>query len=78
MTYRYEDNNGFRVIDGVVYEYECERCVRTRGMGHWTQSYLDNVHSGKLRKLNQEHKRLCFPYGDLHEVKRIEQVATSA
>jgi hypothetical protein len=78
MTYRYEEVNGFKLIDGVVYHYECARCVQTRNAGHWTQEFVDKFHKGNLADLNIAHKRSNVPYSYLHEVKRIEQVATSA
>lgn len=68
----YLDGVGFRVIDGIVFEYECVRCTQILAQGgHWTQQYVDRFHGGKLRKLNERHKELKFPYGHLHQVKRI-------
>jgi hypothetical protein len=73
IDYTYHVNNGFKVIDGVVYEYECERCVQTRGMGHWTQSFVNKLYDGRVEDLNTAHKAAVFPYGHLHKVVRISE-----
>jgi hypothetical protein len=72
IDYTYHVVNGFKIIDGVVFEYECERCAHIKSMGHWSQPFVNKFFNGDIEELNRRHKEAVFPYGHLHEVKRIE------